>query len=245
MPSSIIEKLLKILKLEIELGCENKAVVGGLEKYVPTWVNEAQTANIDGKIVKEVTNRLNEYRQLTPEKRPGEIKLIQDLVRSAAATYRPSPRPGKPPVQQPSATRFPPAVPTEGRPPQQSTTNRPPQNIPQVKIPPSPTQITQPIEAKNQPALGLNAPLTVLHGIGPKNAELLETINLRTLEDLLYYFPRRYDDYSQLKTINHLQFGEELTIIGSIQSIANRPVRGGQLQITEALITDGTGFLRV
>ena len=98
--------------------------------------------------------------------------------------------------------------------------------------------------ANNSP-VGLNAPLTVLYGIGPKNAELLQTLNLFTLEDLLYYFPRRYDDYSQLKTINRLQYGEELTVVGTIQSIVSRPVRGGQTQITEAIVSDGTGALRL
>jgi ATP-dependent DNA helicase RecG len=62
---------------------------------------------------------------------------------------------------------------------------------------------------------------------------------------LLYYFPRRYDDYSQLKPINRLEYGDELTIIASIQSTSNRSLRGGKMQISEAVVTDGTEFLRV
>ena len=68
---------------------------------------------------------------------------------------------------------------------------------------------------------------------------------MNTLEDLLYYFPRRYDDYSQLKPINRLEFGEEITVLGTIQSIFTRPIRGGKMQMTEAVISDGTGSLRV
>jgi ATP-dependent DNA helicase RecG len=92
---------------------------------------------------------------------------------------------------------------------------------------------------------GLTAPLTVIHGIGPRSAESLNTLGLNTLADLLYYFPRRYDDYSTLKPINRLQYGEELTVIGTVQSISNRSARGGQVQITEAVLGDGTGYLRL
>ncbi len=62
---------------------------------------------------------------------------------------------------------------------------------------------------------------------------------------MLYYFPRRYDDYSKLKPINRLWFGEEITVIGNVQSIATRPLRGGSGSIVEAVVSDGSGALRV
>jgi ATP-dependent DNA helicase RecG len=62
---------------------------------------------------------------------------------------------------------------------------------------------------------------------------------------MLYNFPRRYDDYSQLKTINRLWYGEEVTIIGTVQSVSNRQVRSGRMAITEAVVGDGSGALRV
>ncbi len=43
------------------------------------------------------------------------------------------------------------------------------------------------------------------------------------LRDMLYYFPRRYDDYSQLKPINRLWYGEVVTVIGSVQSVNDPP----------------------
>ncbi len=92
---------------------------------------------------------------------------------------------------------------------------------------------------------GINAPVRVLQGVGSRLSETLGTLGLNTLEDLLYYFPRRYDDYSQLKPINRLTFGEVTTLLGTIQSIFSRPIRGGKMQMTEAVVTDGTGFLRV
>jgi ATP-dependent DNA helicase RecG len=91
----------------------------------------------------------------------------------------------------------------------------------------------------------LGAPLTTISGIGPKSAETLARLGLETLGDLLWYLPRRYDDYSQLKTINRLWYGEEVTIIGTVQEIHLRPIRGGSLKLIDAVVSDGSGALRV
>ncbi len=97
----------------------------------------------------------------------------------------------------------------------------------------------------SQTPIALNASLTVLNGIGPRYAMDLAKLGLHTLGDMLYYFPRRYDDYRQLKPIHRLFYGDEITVIGTIQSVTSRPVRGGASSITEAVINDGTGGLRL
>ena len=84
-----------------------------------------------------------------------------------------------------------------------------------------------------------------ISGIGPKSAETLARLGLETLGDLLWYLPRRYDDYSQLKTINRLWYGEEVTIIGTVQEIHVRPIRGGSMKLIDAVVSDGSGSLRV
>jgi ATP-dependent DNA helicase RecG len=91
----------------------------------------------------------------------------------------------------------------------------------------------------------LDAKLTVLQGVGPKNAETFAKLGMYTLGDMLYYFPRRYDDYSQLKPIKNLFYGEQVTVIGTIQSVHTRPIRGGKASIVEVVISDGTGGLRL
>jgi ATP-dependent DNA helicase RecG len=90
----------------------------------------------------------------------------------------------------------------------------------------------------------LRAPLTTIPGIGPKSAETLARLGLETLGDLLWHFPRRYDDYSQLKTINRLWYGEDVTVIGTVEKIDVRPTRGGRIKLVEAVVSDGTGSLR-
>ena len=62
---------------------------------------------------------------------------------------------------------------------------------------------------------------------------------------MLYFFPRRYEDYSQLKPIKSLWYGEQVTVIGTVQSVHTRPIRGGSSTIVEVVIGDGTGNLRL
>jgi ATP-dependent DNA helicase RecG len=89
------------------------------------------------------------------------------------------------------------------------------------------------------------ASVTVLDGVGPKNAEKLERLDIKTLRDMLYHYPRRYDDYSQLKTINRLKYGDELTVLGTVQSVSSRKLYSGKSSITEVIINDGTASLRI
>lgn len=110
---------------------------------------------------------------------------------------------------------------------------------------PQPGPPAKPPAAPKQPPASMVAPLTTLPGVGPKTAQTLEKLDMFTLGDLLWHLPRRYDDYSQLKTINRLWYGEEVTVIGTVESIQVRPVRGGKLKLVEAVISDGTGSLRV
>jgi ATP-dependent DNA helicase RecG len=245
MPSSI-DKLLKILKLEAELGYENRAVVGGLEKFLPVWENESKSSNLNLEFVQSVTDKIRTYRDLDQEGRTNLLSELRDVLRNAQPTQAPAARP----------------LPERPRPP------HPPQPAPQLQPdemfsapPESPVEPTSPAAQpaaqirRSRPANnrladttqtpGLGAPLTVLNGIGPKNAQILRALSLNTLEDLLYYFPRRYDDYSQLKPINRLTYNEDVTVLGTIQSISTRAVRGGQSSLVEAILSDGTSFLRL
>jgi ATP-dependent DNA helicase RecG len=93
--------------------------------------------------------------------------------------------------------------------------------------------------------IALNASLTVLAGVGPRHASMLTRLGLNTLGDMLYNFPRRYDDYSQLKPIRDVFYGQQVTIIGEVTLVNNRPLRGGKMTITEVVINDSTAGLRL
>jgi ATP-dependent DNA helicase RecG len=97
----------------------------------------------------------------------------------------------------------------------------------------------------SQTPAALSAELTVLQGVGPRHAETLAQLGMKTLGDILYYYPRRYEDYSQLKPIKALFYGDVVTVLGTIQSVHTRPIRGGKMSIIEVVISDTTGSLRL
>ncbi|MBN1498047.1 MAG: ATP-dependent DNA helicase RecG [Spirochaetes bacterium] len=84
----------------------------------------------------------------------------------------------------------------------------------------------------------LNDPTTVLRGVGPKKALILkEEAGIETIEDLLYYAPRRYVDRSHFKLIKDCFVNELVTISGTISDV--RVVRRRK-RMLEVVIDDGT-----
>lgn len=85
-----------------------------------------------------------------------------------------------------------------------------------------------------------------IRGIGDRNSKGFYRLGIKNIIDLLRYYPRRYQDFSKLKTINQIEYGEELTIIGSIsQDLFIRKSKSGKLSIIETSVNDGTGSLRI
>ncbi|HUI29027.1 MAG TPA: ATP-dependent DNA helicase RecG [Candidatus Acidoferrales bacterium] len=84
-----------------------------------------------------------------------------------------------------------------------------------------------------------------LKGVGPKRAEALATVGVKTQLDLLYYFPRRYLDRSRILKIKDAQSAlltpDEVTFVGRIKSLYVK--RGGR-QFLFAKLADETGTMR-
>jgi ATP-dependent DNA helicase RecG len=75
--------------------------------------------------------------------------------------------------------------------------------------------------------------------VGGKTAEVLQkTFGMRTLEDLLRYYPRRYVVRGELSNISELIEGEETTVLAAIDSVNHRNMKGKH--VLEVIITDGT-----
>jgi ATP-dependent DNA helicase RecG len=89
----------------------------------------------------------------------------------------------------------------------------------------------------------LDAPVTTIRGIKENLAGKFGKLGVRTVRDLLYFFPHRHLDYSQVKLISQLVEGEEQTIVANVwQAQETRP--GGR-RSTEAIVGDETGNVRV
>ncbi|MDI3546442.1 MAG: ATP-dependent helicase RecG [Halanaerobiales bacterium] len=81
-----------------------------------------------------------------------------------------------------------------------------------------------------------------IKGVGPRYAGILAKLNIETVEDLLYYFPRDYQDRSHFTPIKYIRPGEELTVRGEVLKVAEQRLRRG-LSILRVTITDGTDVL--
>ncbi|MEO8258417.1 MAG: ATP-dependent DNA helicase RecG [Acidobacteriota bacterium] len=90
----------------------------------------------------------------------------------------------------------------------------------------------------------LSTSLQFLKGVGPRRAADLERVGLLTVEDLLYRFPIRYEDRSQLQPIAALRPGQTASIIGRVSSCGLRSTRRPGFKIFEALVTDPSGSIR-
>jgi ATP-dependent DNA helicase RecG len=89
----------------------------------------------------------------------------------------------------------------------------------------------------------LHEPLTEVKGVGPVQAVKFALLELKTVADLIDYYPRRYDDFSTLTPIAELRPGA-VTIEAEIKQAKGRYVRRG-MHITEAVASDTTGSVRL
>jgi len=89
----------------------------------------------------------------------------------------------------------------------------------------------------------IDSPITVIKGISLSLAAKFAKLGVKTVRDLLYFFPHRHLDYSQRKTISQLAEGEEETVIANVWQ-AHETRLGGR-RSTEAIIGDETGNVRV
>jgi ATP-dependent DNA helicase RecG len=78
-----------------------------------------------------------------------------------------------------------------------------------------------------------------LKGVGPKRALAFEKLGITSTRDLLYFFPRRYEDRSQFRTISALQPGETVSLKGEILKVVLKRIR--RMTILEMMVGDDSG----
>lgn len=92
--------------------------------------------------------------------------------------------------------------------------------------------------------INLNASVSQLPSIGPVFAERLHLLGILTINDLLYHFPFRYDDFSNRSKISNLKFEKTATICGKIESISYLPTKTGKM-VLRAKVKDESGILDI
>lgn len=89
---------------------------------------------------------------------------------------------------------------------------------------------------------GLSHPIQYIKGIGPKRAETFRKIGVETVSDLLYYFPRSYQDRSVCVALKDVPIGEHVCVKAKVLTKGVRRTRS--MQICEIIVDDGTARLR-
>ncbi len=90
----------------------------------------------------------------------------------------------------------------------------------------------------------LKTSIEKLFNIGPAYLSKLRKVGIKTVGDMLFYFPFRYDDFSEMKKISEVELGEKVSIIGKIVDIQNIRTWKRKMNITEALIEDDSGAIK-
>ena len=80
--------------------------------------------------------------------------------------------------------------------------------------------------------------------ITAKQLSNLKSLGINTIYDLIYYFPRAYDDRTNIKKIGELKFNEYVVIKANVMSVVNLTVRSGK-KVVKAMVSDGTGIMEI
>jgi len=235
---SVFARLDKILALERRKGLLDRAVVGGMEKFLSRWEAEAQAeaGPAHAEAIQALLNLFVGYSQKGAEDRLAAVDEAMERLAELRAL-------GIGVVGKPDATT-PPASPAGPGPaltppaaPAPATVTSPAIETPSPRVvkPPTPPRPRGP---------HLDSPVSVLPRVGNSYSNLLGKLGVKTIRDLLYFFPRRYNDYSHMKRIKDLQVGAVETIVGTIWDIKATTTRTGK-PLVRALLADESGTVEV
>ncbi|CAM1381187.1 ATP-dependent DNA helicase RecG [Fretibacterium fastidiosum] len=89
---------------------------------------------------------------------------------------------------------------------------------------------------------GLTSPIRYLKGVGARVAELLARLGVHTVEDILYFFPRRYEDRRGLVPFRELRIGTTASAVAEVRAVSSSASRFGGP--ASAVLDDGSASIR-
>jgi len=260
------KRLERVLKLEAQQGYKDKAVVGGIGQFAAFWVDQARDEAVDEgdrAFVEQTSAVLSDYGSLQGDAARseslnnllGKLKQRQERVGTVAppkAAHRPAPPKKKAAAPKPQQKKQQPKKKQPAK-QQQAGPSKKKQRAQAQKGKNKPVTIPRLPGEKSMPSFpnksveadpeGLRQSVTVIRGVGPAMAGKLAKIGVETLSDLLHTFPNRYDDYTLMKPIQELMYGETVTVIGTVWETRAQRTRNNQV-IIRSTINDGTGSVQ-
>ncbi|MDD5312335.1 MAG: ATP-dependent DNA helicase RecG [Dehalococcoidia bacterium] len=209
-PDNDIALLKAVLLQESKRGCDNRAVMGGLDRFIANWLNKNRQNLKAPAVAVELKNLIPDsphYADRNPEERRRWIEAVLIWLEKLEAREETG---GLPRGVKPSAA---------------------------VTGVPAKPAATAPAKSEN-----LDLPVDVVKGVGKELGVRLSRLGVDSVRDMLYFFPRRYLDFSRRKTISQLEVGKEQTIFANIWEA--RIAMLGNRRSTEAIVGDETGNVR-
>ena len=93
--------------------------------------------------------------------------------------------------------------------------------------------------------MDLRESVTTLKGVGPKKAEALKKLGISTMEDLVFFLPRSYEDRRNRVDISDAAEDQNSVVTGEVKLVVNDRYRGGRKQMLRLFVEDGTGSMEV
>ena len=215
-PPQWIELFGKILELEKLRGYNNSAVAGGVDRFIQHWAGSIAQYLAASSQTLDLVRV--EYAPMSPEQRRHWAGQVRTLL-EIGDSQEDLPNPN-------------PTPPTEAQPPQAAS--------------PMPRPSRRIKSASPPPGLDLDAPVDRLRGVSTRLSSRLARLQVSTVRDLLYLFPRRHLNYSTTLKVAEATPDTECTIVGHIwESRVVTLGQKGRLKATEAVLSDETGNVKV
>lgn len=93
--------------------------------------------------------------------------------------------------------------------------------------------------------VNLKTPLTNISGIGPSYSKKLNDLGLITVQDLMFYFPRKWNDFSNIKKISEIKTGEVVSAKGVVTQLHKKPGFRGRKSVITAMLSDNSGLIKL
>ncbi len=93
--------------------------------------------------------------------------------------------------------------------------------------------------------MNLTTPLSQVPRVGPVYQKRLQNLGITTVRDLLFHFPRSYEDFSVITPIKTIQEGNTYCASGKLLDIKQKTTFKKRFSVTEALLQDNTGAVKI
>lgn len=106
------------------------------------------------------------------------------------------------------------------------------------------SSLTRKKTTKDAPQISKDTPVQFAKGVGPARARLLKKLGIETFENILLYFPWRYEDRKNLKKIGNFSFGQHETALCEVVSADIITTPRKRMKIFELTVSDDTGYFK-